>query len=48
MDRTHALPITRQAQLLGISRSNVYYRPVAASGASLSRTEFEMRVSSVR
>ena len=34
-DRTHALPITRQAQLLGISRSNVYYRPVAASAEDL-------------
>jgi len=35
MDRTHALPITRQAQLLGISRSNVYYTPVAASAEDL-------------
>jgi putative transposase len=35
MDREHALPITRQAQLLGISRSNVYYRPVEASAEDL-------------
>jgi putative transposase len=35
MDRTHALPITRQARLLGISRANVYYRPVAASAEDL-------------
>lgn len=35
MDRTHVLPITRQAQLLGISRSNLYYRPVAASAEDL-------------
>jgi hypothetical protein len=31
MDRTHALSITRQAQLLGISRANVYYNPVGAA-----------------
>ena len=35
MDRTHALPITRQAQLLGISRSNMYYKPVTASAEDL-------------
>jgi putative transposase len=35
MDRTHALPITRQARLLGISRSNLYYQPVAASAEDL-------------
>lgn len=29
MDRTHALSITRQAQLPGISRADVYYKPVA-------------------
>lgn len=28
MDRTHRLPITRQAQLLGLSRSSAYYRPI--------------------
>jgi hypothetical protein len=33
MDRTNELPITRQAHLLGTSRSNVYYKLVAASAA---------------
>lgn len=28
MDRTDRLPITRQAQLLGLSRSSAYYRPI--------------------
>ena len=37
MDRTHALSITRQAQLLGISRANVYYKPVGASAEDLRR-----------
>ncbi len=27
IDRDHALPITRQAQLLGMSRGAVYYMP---------------------
>jgi putative transposase len=27
IDRNHALPITRQAELVGISRGNVYYLP---------------------
>jgi putative transposase len=29
IDRDHALPITRQASLLGISRGSVYYLPRA-------------------
>ncbi len=29
IDTTHALPITRQAELLELSRSNVYYLPRA-------------------
>jgi hypothetical protein len=37
MDRTHALSITRQAQLLGISRANVYYNPVGPSAEDLRR-----------
>ena len=28
IDREHALPIVRQCQLLGVSRSSVYYQPV--------------------
>jgi len=35
IDRDHALPITRQAQLLGISRGAVYYLPRAISEADL-------------
>lgn len=35
MNRTHRLSVTRQAELLGLSRSSVYYRPVAASGEDL-------------
>jgi len=33
IDREHALPVTRQAQLLDLSRSAVYYRPVPVSDA---------------
>ena len=33
IDRDHALPITRQAELVGISRGNVYYLPRMASEA---------------
>jgi putative transposase len=35
IDRDHALPITRRAELVGISRGNVYYLPRAASDADL-------------
>jgi putative transposase len=35
IDRDHALPITRQAQLLGMSRSSVYYLPRPASPVEL-------------
>jgi putative transposase len=35
IDRTHALPVTRQSQLLGISRSSVYYQPAGVSDADL-------------
>ena len=35
IDRTHRLSIGRQAQLLGISRANVYYKPVGASAEDL-------------
>jgi putative transposase len=33
IDRNHALPIARQAELVGISRGNVYYLPRAVSEA---------------
>lgn len=35
IDRNHALPITRQAQLLGMSRGAVYYMPRPTSAADL-------------
>ena len=35
IDRDHALPITRQAQLLGMSRGAVYYLPRPTSAADL-------------
>lgn len=35
IDRDHALPITHQAQLLGMSRGSVYYLPRPASAAEL-------------
>ncbi len=35
IDRNHALPITRQAQLLGMSRVSVYYLPRPISPADL-------------
>ncbi len=35
IDPDHALPITRQAKALGLSRSSVYYKPVPISEADL-------------
>ncbi len=35
IDRSHALPITRQAELMGASRGTVYYLPKATSAAEL-------------
>ena len=35
IDRTHPLSISRQARLLGLSRSSVYYRPVATAERDL-------------
>jgi putative transposase len=35
IDRTHALPLTRQAALLGISRGSVYYTPVPVPDSDL-------------
>ena len=35
IDRTHALPLTRQAKVVGISRSSVYYLPRPTSAADL-------------
>jgi putative transposase len=36
IDRSHALPLTRQARVLQLSRSSLYYRPRPVSGAELS------------
>ena len=33
IDRTHALPVSQQARLVGIARSSVYYRAQPASEA---------------
>ena len=35
IDRSYDLPITKQAEMLGISRGSVYYRPRAISDADL-------------
>ena len=35
IDRTHDLPIARQAKALNISRGCVYYKPKSASAADL-------------
>lgn len=36
IDRSHGLPVARQAQALGVSRGSVYYLPRPASAADLS------------
>ena len=35
IDRDHALPLTRQAELLKLSRSSLYYQPAAIASADL-------------
>jgi putative transposase len=35
IDRTHELPLARQAQELGISRGSIYYQPRPVSAADL-------------
>jgi len=35
IDKTHPLPVARQARLLGLSRSSVCYEPVPTSAADL-------------
>jgi putative transposase len=35
IDRSHELPIARQAKLLGVSRGSVYYQPRGVSAADL-------------
>lgn len=35
IDRSHALPLSRQAEELGISRGSLYYQPQPVSAADL-------------
>lgn len=35
IDRTHALPVTQQCQILSLARSTAYYRPQQANKADL-------------
>lgn len=35
IDRTHVLPVVRQCQILGLSRSTAYYQPTRVSAADL-------------
>ena len=46
IDRSHDLPITRQAKVLGISRGSVYYlpRPVSAADLALMRRMDELHL----
>jgi putative transposase len=46
IDRDHALPITRQAQVLGMSRGAVYYlpRPISAADLALMRRIDELHL----
>lgn len=46
IDRTHALSVTRQARLLGLSRASVYYqrRPVPAADLALMRRIDELHL----
>ena len=46
IDRTHALPVTKQAKALGISRGSVYYlpRPVSPSGLAIMRRMDELHL----
>ncbi len=46
IDRTHALPVTRQAQILGLSRGSVYYlpRPVPEHDLALMRRIDELHL----
>ena len=43
IDRTHALPLTRQAEVLKLSRSSLYYRPRPVSPADLEGVPFIAR-----
>ena len=38
IDRSHDLPLTRQAEVLGLSRSSLYYQPRPVSPAAGNQT----------
>ena len=40
IDRTHELPVKRQAELMGISRGTVYYHPEPVSEAELAAASY--------
>src|SRR4051812_17253963 len=42
IDRSHDLPITRQARMLNVSRGSVYYRPRPASAADLALADLAL------
>jgi len=46
IDRSHGLPVTRQAMVLGISRGSVYYqpRPVSAGDLAIMRRIDELHL----
>ena len=46
IDATHELPINRQAELMNISRSNIYYlpRPVSESDLAVMRRIDELHL----
>ena len=46
IDRSHDLPVTRQAQVLKLSRSSVYYqaRPVSAADLAIMRRIDELHL----
>jgi putative transposase len=46
IDRTHALPVSRQAKLVGIARSSVYYRaqPISEMDLKLMRRIDELHL----
>ena len=45
IDRTHELPLARQAALLGLSRSQLYYEPQPVPAAELQQTAGQLRPS---
>ena len=50
IDRTHALPVMRQARELGISRSSVYYlpRPTSAADLAIMRLIDELHIGQIQ